>query len=476
MALRRNKVRTYAPYPKQLLYHNLGAQFRERCLLAANQSGKSLSAAAEIYFHLSGKYPDWWEGRRFPGPTSWWISNSSFEQVRDNGQRLLMGEGGQEVFGTGIIPKREILDWTMSRSTSDCVDTCWIAHVSGGRSYFKTKAYEQGRLKWQGWTGHGIWLDEEPPTDIYSEALTRLAVRQGLLMLTATPLMGPTEVVGYFYPHPNTESRAFIGMTLDECGHYTDQERRDLIAGWPEHEREARGAGLPMMGEGIIFPVAESVFVIDPIEIPGWWPQLAGLDFGYDHPTAAAQLAFDPDHDRVYVTRDYARKGDMPREHAMTLSAWGDWLRFSWPHDGNRIEDKESDRSTAQMYRDLNLRLLPEHATFPDGSVGVMAGNNQILDRMRTDRWKVFSTCNNWRRERRGYYMENGKPVPKNDDTICASRYAYMMRRAARPKVSPKDPYPDTIGTDYNPMRPRDGASGFDPRARQAEYNPLGGT
>ena len=474
LALRRNRVRTYTPYPKQLLFHNLGAEYRERCLLAANQSGKSLSAAAEVYYHLSGKYPDWWEGRRFSGPTSWWISNSSFEQVRDNGQRLLLGEGGQEAFGTGIIAKRDILDYTMSRSTSDCVDTCWVAHVSGGRSYFKTKAYEQGQLKWAGWTGHGIWLDEEPPEKIYSEALTRLAVRQGLLMLTATPLLGPTEVVEYFYPFPSASTRAFVSMTLDECDHYTDQEREELIAGWPEHEREARGKGEPMMGQGIIFPVAEEKFVIEPIEIPGWWPQLGGLDFGYDHPTAATQLAFDPDHDRVYVTRDYAMKGGVPREHAMTLQAWGDWLRFAWPHDGNRVEDKESDTSTAQTYRNLNLRLLPQHATFPDGSMGLMAGNNEILDRMRTDRWKVFSTCNLWRRERKGYYMKDGKPVRKHDDVICSSRYAYMMQRAARSKISQADKYPESIGLDYDPTRPREGAQGIDLRVNQEQYHPLG--
>jgi hypothetical protein len=38
---------------------------RERLLMAANQVGKTLAGAAEAAFHLTGRYPDWWEGRRW---------------------------------------------------------------------------------------------------------------------------------------------------------------------------------------------------------------------------------------------------------------------------------------------------------------------------------------------------------------------------------------------------------------------------
>ena len=40
-----------------------------------------------------------------------------------------------------------------------------------------------------------IWVDEEPPADVYSECLLRLMTVDGLLMLTFTPLMGMSEVV-----------------------------------------------------------------------------------------------------------------------------------------------------------------------------------------------------------------------------------------------------------------------------------------
>jgi hypothetical protein len=54
-----------------------------------------------------------------------------------------------------------------------------------------------------------------------------------------------------------------------------------------------------------------------------------------------------------------------------------------------------------------------------------------MLDRMRTGRWKVFSTCGTWLEERRMYHRKDGKVVKERDDTISASRYALMMLRYA---------------------------------------------
>src|SRR5262245_61629683 len=65
----RNRLASYAPYPKQREFHDVGARYRERLLSAANQVGKTLAGAAEVAMHLTGRYPDWWTGRRFDGPT-----------------------------------------------------------------------------------------------------------------------------------------------------------------------------------------------------------------------------------------------------------------------------------------------------------------------------------------------------------------------------------------------------------------------
>jgi phage terminase large subunit-like protein len=51
-----------------------------------------------------------------------------------------------------------------------------------------------------GTSQHGIWMDEEPPQDVYGECLIRTATSNGIVMLTFTPLEGMSEVVMSFLP------------------------------------------------------------------------------------------------------------------------------------------------------------------------------------------------------------------------------------------------------------------------------------
>ena len=51
--------------------------------------------------------------------------------------------------------------------------------------------------------GVGIWLDEEPPLDVYGECLIRTATTNGIIMLTFTPLEGLSDTVLQFQPHNN---------------------------------------------------------------------------------------------------------------------------------------------------------------------------------------------------------------------------------------------------------------------------------
>ena len=105
--LKTRKLLTYQPYRKQKLFHALGRTKRERCNLSANQSGKTLCGGAEWAMHLTGQYPDWWEGRTWDRPVKLWAAGNSNETTRDNPQRILMGEPGE--WGTGWIPKNFIV-------------------------------------------------------------------------------------------------------------------------------------------------------------------------------------------------------------------------------------------------------------------------------------------------------------------------------------------------------------------------------
>jgi phage terminase large subunit-like protein len=421
-------IELYEPYEKQAVFHALGVDHRERLLMAGNQLGKTYSAAAEVSYHLTGEYPEWWQGRRWKKATAGWAAGVTSEVTRDTCQRLLLGRPGQH--GTGMIPKRHLLETSAARGIADAIDTVIVQHVNGGKSTLTFKSYEKGREKFQGETLDWVWFDEEPPYDIYMEGLTRTNATGGMTFVTFTPLQGMSQVVRLFYPRPDTGDRAIVQMTIDDAKHLSPEQRESIIASYPAHEREARTRGIPMLGSGRIFTVPESAFVVDSFSIPSEWPRIGGIDLGYDHPTAAVKLAWDRENDTVYVTNAYRVKQATILQHAAALKAWGD-IPWAWPHDA-LSHDRGSGETMAELYRKQGLDMLWERAQFQDGGYGVEAGIAMIMDRLETGRLKVFSHLADWFEEYRLYHREEGKVVKEYDDLMSATRYATMMLRYAR--------------------------------------------
>lgn len=434
----RTKLFRYEPYSKQRIFHAAGAKYRERLLRAGNQLGKTFSGAAEVAYHLTGRYPDWWEGRRWDRPVRVWAGSKTGEVTRDGVQRLLVGEPKDEQqWGTGFIPGDDLLDHARRQGIADALDSVVVKHVSGGNSTLGFKSYDQGREKWQGETLDLVWFDEEPPEDIYSEGLTRTNATGGGSFMTFTPLLGMSGVVRRFLME-HSPDRLDVNMTIEEAEHISAERRAQIIASYPEHEREARANGTPILGSGRIFPVAEDVIACDPIAIPPHWPQIGGMDFGYDHPFAATCIAWDRDSDTIYVTKAYRKRESTPVIHAAALKPWGvnasrgsdQWLPWAWPHDGLQ-HDKGSGEQLMRQYEAQGLNMLDERATFEDGGNGVEAGIMDMLDRMQTGRFKVFRHLNEWFEEFRLYHRKDGKIVKEMDDLISSTRYALMMLRHA---------------------------------------------
>lgn len=434
---RSNLLAAYRPYPKQHEFHQSGAVHRERLFMAGNQLGKTLAGAAEAALHLTGRYDlyrgpngEEWPGHHFHKPIVMLTGSESYELTRDGVQRLLVGPPmTEEEWGTGYIPKADIIATTRRSGVSGALDSVTVRHVSGGASTLLFKAYEQGRGKWQANTVDFVWFDEEPPEDVYFEGITRTNATRGLIAVTFTPLKGMSTVVARYILEQSPD-RDVTTMTIDDAGHYTPEERQKIIDSYPAHEREARTKGVPSLGSGRIFPVPEEDISIPPIAIiPKHWVQLAGIDFGWDHPTAAAHLVWDRDSDIIYVTKVYRKREAPVVLHAAALKPWGAWLPWAWPHDGNN--DTAAGENLATQYKTQGLSFLPERATFDDGSNSVEAGLMEMLDRMMTGRWKVFSTCVEWFEEFRLYHRKDGKVVKERDDVLSASRYALMMKRFA---------------------------------------------
>lgn len=209
----RRKLFTYYPdtgpyrrelYPRHLAFFRAGREHRERLMLAANRVGKTEGMGGyEVALHLTGLYPKWWEGRRFDKSVRAWAAGKTNETTRDIIQAKLFGgvrrDGQTKGFtGTGLVPGETIGQVTWKQGVADLADTIKIKHESGGWSVLGLKAYQQGRGSFEGTEQDIIWLDEEPPLDVYTEALIRTMTTDGLCILTFTPLEGMSDVVMSF--------------------------------------------------------------------------------------------------------------------------------------------------------------------------------------------------------------------------------------------------------------------------------------
>lgn len=399
--------------------------------------GKTWSAAFETAVHLTGQYPDWWEGTVFDAPTTGWAASLTSQSTRDTVQRLLLGQPGQ--WGTGAIPKASILDIKRAaHGVADAVETIMVKWGHSGQSRITIKTYDQGRERWQGETLDFVWFDEEPPQDIYTEGLTRTNATGGIVWITFTPLLGMSSVVKRFIVD-KVEGTHVTTMTIDDAEHYTPEERRKIINSYPAHERDARAKGIPTLGSGRVFPIDENDIKEPTIVIPEHWPRLAALDFGWDHPTAMVWGAWDRDTDTVHIYDAHRAKETTPIIHSATLMAKGKWIPVAWPHDGLQ-HDKGSGEALAQQYRNLGVNMLKEKASHPPiageeegtGGNSVEAGLMDMLQRMQTGRLKVAEHLNDWFEEFRLYHRKDGKLVKVDEDLLSATRYLIMMIRFAK--------------------------------------------
>lgn len=193
-------------YPRHLEFFAAGAKYRERLMLAGNRVGKTEGVGGyETALHLTGQYPHWWQGKRFDRPVRAWMSGKTNETTRDILQSKMCGpvqwrDGKKSLAGTGLVPADTVGPVAWKSGVQDLIDTLQIKHVSGGWSALGVKSYQQGRGSFEGTEQDVVWLDEEPPLDVYAECLVRTMTTRGIVMLTFTPLEGLSEVVLSFLP------------------------------------------------------------------------------------------------------------------------------------------------------------------------------------------------------------------------------------------------------------------------------------
>ena len=381
-----------------------------------------------------------------------WAAGDTKQTTRDTVQFKFLGE--MHELGTGMIQARHILSTTAKAGVPGAVETVTIKHASGGTSILRFKSYDQRRRAFQGTEQDIIWLDEEPPLDIYTECVTRTMTTGGIMILTFTPLLGMSEVVRAFLPggklpeEEESEDRKggkyTVMATWDDAPHLTAADKEELLGEYPLHERDARSKGVPQLGSGAIYPVPEEQLVVPDFQIPEYWPRGYGLDVGWNR-TAAVWGALDQDTDVLYLYSEHYVGRAEPVLHAESIKGRGNWIP-GFIDPASDAANQLDGRKLLSEYRKLGLVLTKADNT-------VSAGIHAVWQRMSTGRLKIFQSCQNWLGEYRMYHRDDkGRIVKENDHIMDATRYL-VMSGIGRLVTMPAKVYqsgPAMANTDYD--------------------------
>lgn len=430
------KYSRYA-YPVAMDFFKAGSTHNLRMFSAPNGAGKSFCLAYELACHVTGDYPDWWEGKKQMSPKHWWILTPSGDTFKSSMQRLLLGNTlNEEDLGTGLIPKASLHKITGWPSIAGACRSFEVRHKDGHLVTVEVKSSKQDREDIQAANLDGLLEDEEPDYQIHTEALFRLrdSPRKpfGLLMLGYSPINGLTELTLQWLPdgqfpengqHPTDKSKYIAHIdSLDEVPHLSEEYKQIARDNCPPHLIEARLHGRPGLGAGKIYPYPESQVFVEPRSIPEYWPRAFSLDFGH-HITAVLWFAKDPHTKILYQYAEYYHEGHQTAQvHALNIKARGAWIPgICDPSGGGRQNDG---RLLQELFEAEGLSLVAGENSF-------LVGVTRICNMIENGSFKVFNSCQKTKQEFRTYRFDSKEPNKparnQKDHAMDNWRYATSM-------------------------------------------------
>lgn len=441
-----NALKYFRPFPHQIAFFNTRSD--RRGILAANRIGKTVSTCYETAMHLTGQYPDWWQGKRYDRPITVMVAGEGWSQVALVLQAELLGTPDiklKEQIGTGAIPRAAIVTETIRSDGPNCIGI-EIRHVSGAKSYLLFANYTQEVRQLQGFKLNLAVFDEQPPDDFFSEIVTRTATTQGMVMCSFTPLKGLNGLVSKFW---NREAGYdYVRVSWDDVPEYDpwgepfllNSTREQLQRDYLPHERDARMQGKPVMGKGAVFQIAN-------------WPtyktgeynfhemrnihRVIALDLGLvNDKTVISLMYWDPYEKTAWLHKQIIVQGveeAVPTQyinHLLRPEVFGTPIVL--PADANtQGRYTMSSTSIRELFEQYELNVYERAIMNPPDQQGRVTnhksyGINQMRQMLEVGSLMVNENCVSFLNEAQNYFVDQNGRFSDPDDCIDSARYALM--------------------------------------------------
>lgn len=441
---RRANIYGYRPHLKQYQFHS--SVERLKLYIGGNRSGKTVGGIVEDCLWSMGKHPY----RETPRPpTRGRIISVDFKD------------------GIDKIIKPELARWL---PPSELVNGSWEDSFNremqqltlDNGSTIDFMSYEQAVEKFAGVSRDWIHFDEEPPKNIFTENLLRVADCGGSMWITMTPLLGMTWVFYTVY-EPGLEkghisineefpdlvplSCRVIEVDITENPYLSETEVQTIISALDPEDIEARAHGKFVRLGGLIYkdfdPKVGGLHVLKESLIPPRdWLWVASLDHGYNNPTAWLYHGVNAEGSAV-TFREHYQSGWVVEQHASRIFEINKELgRAPDIYIGDptiRNTDPITGTSVHQEYVAHGVPIIL-------GNNDVRAGIIRVASYLRPDdngraKWHITPDCVNTIREMKNYRWktyankklndENNlreEPHKKDDHTPDSLRYFIMSR------------------------------------------------
>jgi len=442
-----NQLKYFRPFEHQKRFFATGGSER-RGILAANRIGKTVSTCYEVAMHLTGQYPEWWEGKRWDKPVTVMVAGEGWGQVAMVLQNELLGTQDvkiRDALGTGAIPRNAIITETMRSDGANCIGI-EIRHTSGTNSYLLFANYTQEVRQMQGFKLNIAVFDEQPPDDFFSEIVTRTATTQGQVLCSFTPLKGLNGLVSKFWHQE--EGYEHIRVSWDDVPEYDpwgepfllNATRRQLERDYLPHERDARRNGVPVMGKGAVFQIRT-------------WPtyktgdfdfrntsgihRVIALDLGLvNDKTVISLMYYHPHEQEAWLHSQIVVKGTEEAnpqhyiQHLMRPEVFGTPIVLP-PDAGTPGRYTMSALSIRQLFESYELNVFPEPVHNPPDDQGRTTnhksfGINTMRQMLELGTLHVNENCVEFLREAQNYYADEKGRFSDPDDCIDSARYALL--------------------------------------------------